>query len=241
MTPALRGLLAPRWPRSRPPWSYRVLALVALVTLAGCATPPPAPALLYLPGDAPVGAGRQAAATPADSASSEGLWRLVTPIALPAALDREAVMVASAPGQWLPWQGLRWAEPLREAVQRVLVVDLAALRGGTVWPGRLAPGMVAERELRIDIDEWEAALTPGEVRLRARWTLSVPGGREPALRGAVRVREPWVVATPTALVNAQRAALRGLAQAVADQTARALAQASSTPAARLGVQQPGAR
>lgn len=191
------------------------LPLAALLVLAGCASPPPAPPLLHLPTalDSPVTAG---ATAPPDAAGPH--WRLVTPIALPAALDREAVMVATGPGQWQPWQGLRWAEPLRDALPRVLAHDLSVQRRAPVWDQRPAPGMAVARELRIAITDWEASLPQARVTLGARWALSAPDGRTPTLHGTVSVRQPWQPATPQALAQAQRAALQALAAAILAQT-----------------------
>lgn len=195
------------------------LALAALAALAGCGTPAVAPPLLYLSiaaGSTGPEGGAPALPAPADP------WRLVAPLRLPAALDREAVMVATAPGQWVAWQGLRWAEPLRDAVPRVLLADLGELRGAPVWQG---PAVPAGSGLRIEIEDWEASLPLQQVSLCARWTLTPEAGGagqgQPPVQGLARITQPWPQATPAGLVQAQRAALRALAQRIAAEGAAA--------------------
>lgn len=224
-----RGATA-RTDRPPPARRHHALAWLTLLTLSACATPPPAPPMLYLPSEAPAttaGMPRQASTAPVAA------WRLVTPVQLPAALDRDAVMVASSAGQWLPWQGLRWVEPLRDAVPRVLLADLSALHGGVVWTGRIAPGAEAPLALHIAIDEWEASLPQREVRLVARWSLSPPGAAVAQAGGQVRVRTPWPVASAEGLSQAHRAALAALAAQIVAQAGR-----STGPAQAIGTTAP---
>ena len=195
----------------------RATLLATFAALAGCAASPPAPPLLYLSSAAPGLA--QAATTDPSGAPARPEWRLVKPIGLPAALDREGVMVTVAPGQWVSWQGLRWAEPLRDALPRVLAADLSAAHGARVWTGPSDTAAGPAPALRIDIHDWEAALPQAEVRLHAHWVLSAADGQAPARRGTATVRQPWPVATPQGLVQAQRAALQALAAQVARQAA----------------------
>lgn len=178
--------------------------------------------MLYLPSQPPAAAADMADPM-ADQRPSAGAWRLVTPVLLPAALDRDAVMVAQSPGQWLPWQGLRWVEPLRDAVPRVLLADLSALHGGPVWTGRVAPGAGMALDLRIRIDEWEAALPQSEVRLLAHWSLTPPGANTAQAQGRIHVRTPWPLASAEGLSQAQRAALRALAAQIVAQAGRSAA------------------
>lgn len=201
--------------------------LASAVLLAGCASPPPAPPMLYLP-TAPDTGLDAAPALPASamSAGTGNDWRLVTPIALPGALDRDGVMVATAPGQWQTWLGLRWAEPLRDALPRVLTADLSLQRQAPVWSGRAAPGVTTARELRVDIDDWEASVPRAAVSLRARWALSAPDARVATLRGVVSISQPWTGRSAASLVEAQRAALRELAAGI---VAQSRAAASTTP------------
>ncbi|MDT7835069.1 PqiC family protein [Aquabacterium sp. OR-4] len=244
-------------PQAWSPWLMGC-ALAALVTLAGCASPPPAPPWLHLPTLAAGGqnAGSTAGMPPAAAATP---WRLQRPVTLPAALEREAVLVAVAPGQWVAWQGLRWSEPLRDALPRVLAADLAELRQAPVWDGPTPPVPT----LRVQIDDWEASLPLAQVQLRARWTLLAPGASGPIApvapgapgapvvpigpiaptaatpglanlpnvpsvpsvtsisSGTVLIRQPWPQATPAGLVQAQRAALRALAEQLLQQAGAA--------------------
>jgi uncharacterized lipoprotein YmbA len=198
------------------------MALAALVTLAACGTPTPAPPLLYLP-SAPAShasvtsSGGLPASTLGNPGTAGTDWRLASPVGLPAALDREAVMVAIAPGQWVPWQGLRWAEPLRDSLPRVLradLTDLLAARGQALSIGPAAPGAPPARLLQVDVGEWEASLATQQVALQARWSLSPGPAGEPPLRGQLSLRETWSQPTAQGLVQAQRTLLRQLAQGI---------------------------
>jgi len=267
------------------PSTAAALALCAGALLSACGSSPPPPPYLHLaPDDQLPGPWPQAAAPgpagglPLASATARAAtqaWRLLPPVSLPAALDREAVMVATAPGQWVHWQGLRWSEPLRDALPRVLATELSAARGAPVWSARAWPdapsgaAMPRPRSLRVAVLGWEASLPQAAVLLSAQWQLGPeegvgaragsgaaqgPGQKEgqvlgplqsplqgqfqaqpqdPAqglLQGQVQVRVPWPDATPAGLVQAQRQALKALAQGlVADVARTSLAQPRAQP------------
>ena len=64
-------------------------------------------------------------------------------------------------------------EPLRESVPRLLVADLAALRGaGQVWPAPAPAGANATRRLRVEIVTLMADAAHRALRVQARWWLS---------------------------------------------------------------------
>lgn len=265
------------------------LALCAGALVSACGSSPPPPPYLHLapddqlPGPWPQAAAPGPAGGPtlalATARAAPQAWRLLPPVTLPAALDREAVMVATAPGQWVHWQGLRWSEPLRDALPRVLATELSAARGAPVWSARAWPdapsgaAMPRPRSLRVAVLGWEASLPQAAVLLSAQWQLGPeesvgaragsgaaqgPGQREgqvlgpqqgqlqsqpqgqfqaqpqdPAqglLQGQVQVRVPWPDATPAGLVQAQRQALKALAQGlVADVARTPLAQPRAQP------------
>ena len=76
---------------------------------------------------------------------------------------------------------VRWAEPLAEAVPRLLRRDLAraATEAGQpvqVWGAALPAGLSAALRLRIDIERLEADLAAGRVRLAAIWVVSLVYG-----------------------------------------------------------------
>lgn len=197
-------------------------ALLAAALLGGCASPPLAAPMLDLAGAvAPAAASAPAAAAAtAPAATPTAAWRLAEPVVLPAALDREAVMVSPEPGRLQPWQGQRWSEPLRDTLPRLLAADLAALRGapvlrsGSAGVATLGPDAPV---LRVDLVRWEASMADAAVHLQAHWWLQPASGA--ARSGAVNLSERWSPVTADSLVRAQRAALFQLADAIARDTA----------------------
>lgn len=210
--------------------SLRMAALMSTMAAAllagavsGCASPPPAPPLLDLAGAvAPPASAPQR--RPANAAMA---WRLAEPLGLPAALDREAVMVSPEPGRLQAWQGLRWSEPLRDTLPRLLADDLARARGAPVLRSRSAGAATLAPDapvLHVELVRWEASMTEQAVRLQAHWWLepasastaaSAPGA---ARSGAVDLVERWSPVTADGLVKAQRAALFQLADSLARDT-----------------------
>lgn len=188
------------------------LALVAAL-LAGCAgsPAPPPPPLLDL------GAMVDRGPVPSAAASADtGVWQLVHPLRVPAAAERELVLVADGQGQLRPWQGRRWSEPPRDSLQRLLLADLARLRGAPrIWGGSLPAGVRADRQLRVDVLAWDAVEPEGEVRLTARWSLTSPVGDAPPQVQQRSFRSTWRPTSADALLHAQRDVVAQLAQAIA--------------------------
>lgn len=186
----------------------RAALAVAVLLLAGCGSAPPPDRLLRLPLAA-------AAATPsaAPSPAAEP-WLLVLPVAVPSYLDTSALLVPDPGAGLAPLPGVRWAEPLRDAVPRLLRHDLAQLRGDAgPWTAPLPPGLTAAR-LRVELLAFEAEADGAAVRLAARWSLARADGS--ALQAArAELRVPVAGAGPDALVLAHRQALRQLAERIA--------------------------
>ena len=111
-------------------------ALLAAALLGACASNAPAPLLYQLRAEPPV------AVVPV---SSTQVLQLLLPVALPEVLERDALVVAQGQAGVLALPGHRWAEPLRDAVPRLLRQDLALLLGeARVWaaPPPLCTGAV---------------------------------------------------------------------------------------------------
>lgn len=201
------------------------LGLPAALWLAGCATPLPPLQRHRLPADPAEAAdamdtaeAAEAAArvpAPADAAGPE-VWQLL-PLRLPAYLERDRLLrAAGADGlHWLEDQ--RWAEPLREAVPRLLRLDLARLRGmGSVWQAPLPPGVVAQRQLQLELLALEPAADGRTLRLQAQWWLVDPAGRRAPVAQGVQLHTPVAAAADArALVAAHRRLLWRLARAIA--------------------------
>ena len=181
--------------------------------LAGCASPAPAPQLYALHlAPRPATMGPAAAPSPA---LATGAWQLLA-VRLPEYLDRDALLLPLGDGSLQPQPGHRWAEPLRDAVPRLLGEDLARLRGAaSLWTAPPPAGVVIDRQLRVDLLALDVLPGLAAVRLQARWSLADPAARSPAMLGRADIETASTGPGPAALVAAQRAALWQLAQRIA--------------------------
>lgn len=200
-------------PTSRPPffWPRPVRAATLapwLLALAACGSSPPVQ--LYRLPSAPLGS-----SATAPSAAASGVW-LVSSVRLPDYLDRDALLWPSGSTGLRALPGQRWAEPLRDAVPRVLRADLARLRGtDKVWASPLPTGLRAQQVLRVEVQAFEVSADGSELLLTARWWLTDPDGKAPALVRQFEQRRPLQDATPDTVVAAHREALWALAQDIA--------------------------
>ncbi len=162
------------------------LLLIAAAALTGCATRDTPPRRLYaLTGTPPL---------PPDAKPGQDgrAWVLSPQIALPELLDRDEMLVAEGSAGLRPWPEARWAEPLRDALPRVLAEDLWRLRQPYPVVLGTTPSSGAESlRLVVRVDEWLARPDGGslQLKLRARWhwaplhaplntTLPAPGATE---------------------------------------------------------------
>lgn len=189
-----------------------VLGLLAAATLAGCATRDAPPRRLYgLTSTPPL----PASAKPGQDGRA---WVLSPQIALPELLDRDEILVAEGSAGLRPWPEARWAEPLRDALPRVLAEDLGRLR--QPYPVTLGtksqPDNGAESlRLVVQVDEWLARQDGGglQLRLRARWRwapLHAPINTALPAAGAAELTVPCA-ANADALADAYRRSILELA------------------------------
>jgi uncharacterized lipoprotein YmbA len=212
------------------PWARRAAwplpAAMAAWLLAACASTGSAPQLYQLRAMPPA-----PASAPAAQASGP-VVQLLMPVTLPEALERDTIVVEQGQAGLQALAGHRWAEPLRDAVPRVLRQDLALLLGpGHVLVAPLPAGAAVQRQLRVDVLHLQANAARSQVQMQVRWVLSAPGSVGlPA--GAAASAAPAVAAPTTrlqtfsapvngadvdAIVAAHRMVLWRLAEAVADQ------------------------
>lgn len=141
--------------------------------LGACASSSIAPQLYQLRATPPV-PDTELAATPAPQVSGP-LLQLLLPVTLPEALERDAIVVEQGQAGLLALPGHRWAEPLRDAVPRLLRQDLAALLGpGRVGVAPLPAGVQVQQQLRVDVLALQANAARSQVQLQVRWVLSAP-------------------------------------------------------------------
>lgn len=138
-------------------------------------------------------------------------------IALPATIDRNAI-VLTAPGDRLEVQQTSvWGAPLRELIRSALSHDLSARlpQGSVLAPGTPAPkgGL---RILTVAIQHF-AGSTDGRVALDADWTIARSGHQPKGQPNRERIVIQAGSGTAQAVVPAMSAALGRLADRIADQ------------------------
>lgn len=181
-------------------------AALLVAMLAGCSSSPPIQ-LYQLRTEPP-------AETPA-SAPAASVWAL-GPMLVPEYLDRDAIVRPSGQASLQHSPSQRWAEPLRDALPRLLAQDLARLRGAAqVWRMPLPPGVQVDRQLRVELQRLDASTNGRQVVLQARWTLVDPSGRSKPAVSERRIEVDAGDGSLDALVSAHRSALWQLAQAIA--------------------------
>lgn len=193
-------------------WPRIGLAAIAALVLAACGTAGPAPRLYQLRTEAP------AAAPAASPATAPAVWELASEVRVPAYLDREALVVLDGTSRLELLDGQRWAEPLRDTLPRLLRHDLALLRGASsVWLAPAPPGVVVNRQLRVEMLSLQASRARGAVVLQARWWFTGDRTAPPQALTAdlqVPVKD---INDGDAIAAAHRTALWQLAQRIARQ------------------------
>jgi uncharacterized protein len=141
-------------------------------------------------------------------------WQLVR-VTVPEYLDRPQVLTRKGAAGLAALPGLRWAEPLAEAVPRALREDLAQRLGAQrVWTTPVPAGVSVQRQLRVELLGFEADEARQQVRLSARWTLIQPGGVQPS-QGSTVIEVPVLtMAGADALAAAHRLAIARLAERI---------------------------
>lgn len=217
-------------------------AAITLALLGACASPAPVPLHLHslgsvaLPSGTPPGSAAPAlsAAAPATApTTAPDTWQLLA-VQLPAYLDRDALLVPATSGGLQALAGERWAEPLRDAVPRLLRDDLARLRGAaSVWAAPLPAGLLVQRQLRVELLALDVLPGRSAVRLRARWWLAdvAPAAGMPAtpLLGEADLQTQVAGTDAAALVAAHRALLWQLAGCISAGSSATKRNASTAP------------
>ena len=186
------------------------LAGLGAAAVAACSikpTPLPPMQWVRLPAQPP-------APLPAPARPAAAVWQLVLPLDVPGYLERDALLVPQGAAGLQPLAGVRWAEPLRDAVPRLLRLDLAALLGVPVWTSPLPAGIQPNRQLRVELLQFDVTDSRSAVTLHARWSIADPRGEMPTVAGEARFNEGASGDGADALVLAHRAALARLAQAI---------------------------
>ncbi len=175
--------------------------------LAACSSTS-APLRWYrLPSEPP--AGEEAPRASANTAS----WELVPTLPMPELLGRDTLFVEEGAAGIRLLHGHRWAEPLRDALPRLLRDDLARFVPG-LWTGPAPANAPLAGRVQVELLALQGSLPRRQVAVSARWTVTTGGS------GAIRAHRadetvPWTQASPESLVVAQRVAMWRLAQRIA--------------------------
>ena len=191
---------------------HRLIPVLALLTLAGCASSPPT---RFFALD-PVSPGTAAAA------GDTGTPVKVDAVHIPPALDRESMVRGESGNQLQISSQDRWAGDLGEMTRRVLTQDLAQRLPAGMVVAPESPAPAGARGLVIDVLTFQPQA--GEVVLDADWTLLQGTQANPVLRRSVHLTQS---ATPSA--QGEAAAMSALLGQLADDIA---SQMGAAPAAR---------
>ena len=184
------------------------LTVIALA-LAACSSPQAPPPQYY----------QLRLETPAESvaptSNKTGTWQLMGNIRLPDYLQRDVLWLPVGESGMQPLPGHRWAEPLDEAVPRILLHDLAELHGADkVWSGTLPAGLKVDSQLRVQVLELSATPDRRAVHLSARCSVSTPQAAQPLRVFNIDLSVLSTGSDPDALVVAHRKALWEMARQI---------------------------
>jgi uncharacterized protein len=166
----------------------QLIAVLALLTLAGCASSPPT---RFFALD-PVSPGAAAAAGDTSAPVK------VDAVHIPPALDRDSMVRGESNNQLQISSQDRWAGDLGEMIRRVLTQDLAQRLPSGMVVAPESPAPASARGLVIDILTFQPQA--GEVVLDADWTLLQGTQANPMLRRSAHLTQS---ATPSAQGEAE--------------------------------------
>jgi uncharacterized lipoprotein YmbA len=138
---------------------------------------------------------------------------LIQAIELPKYLDRSQIARYGTDYELRVEEYERWAEPVKDMTQRVLVENLTdRLPSRRVVAGTIADDLHADTTIRIECSRFDAA-PDGTVYLNARWLVRPLDG--PERWGASQIRVPTPGGDAPALVAGMSTALAMLADRIA--------------------------
>ena len=180
-------------------------------SLAACSSTS-APLRWYrLPSEPP--AGEAALRVPAGAANGS-VWELASALPMPELLQRETLTVEEGAAGIRLLSGHRWAEPLRDALPRLLRHDLALMVPG-MWTGPAAPNVPTSGSVQVELLALQGSLPRRQVALSARWVVMSSSASDAARAYRADEVVPWTEESLESLVVAQRLAMWRLAQRIA--------------------------
>jgi uncharacterized lipoprotein YmbA len=182
-----------------------LMIIMSVLAIAGCATtPPPTYFQLEEPADVQL------------SGIARGIAVGVGPLNLPAYLDRPHIVTRATEHQLKLSEFNRWAEPLKESMLRVIVVNLSNQLESTrvfVLPRR-SPVVQIDFKVEINVARFDGRFG-GEVMLVARWILLGKEDQVIATKVSI-IREQSAGDDYDALITAQNSLLRKLSNEITE-------------------------
>jgi uncharacterized lipoprotein YmbA len=138
---------------------------------------------------------------------------LVTRVAIPGVVDRPQIVSRTASNSVEIYDFHRWAEPLQEAIPRVIAGNLAQQLGpGHAVSASTMPGLPPDVRIAVDVQKFEATMGTG-VAVDVLWSVR-PGVGE-ARVGRSTVEEPAAEAGHAGIAAAYSRALAAVARDIA--------------------------
>ena len=182
----------------------RLAALAAALSLAACVGTPAPREQFFTLASLDAGAAPPASATPSV---------FVGPVSIPAAVDRTQMVLATGTHQVDINDDYRWAEPLRDAIPRVVAEDLSRELGTSrVLASRMAAGTPVDFRVAIEVQRFDSSLADGAT-IDALWTVTPARGG--ARSGRTLAHEALAARDAAALAAAHSRALERIARDIA--------------------------
>ena len=180
-------------------------ALLAALSLAACVgAPAPRERFFTLASPHP------GVAPPASSTPSI----FVGPVSIPASVDRNEMVLDLGGNQVEISDDDQWAEPLRDAIPRVVAETLSRDLGTSrVLASRMAAGAPVDFRVSIEVQRFDSSLAGGAT-IDALWTVTPRRGT--ARSGRTVAHEPVAAHDPGALAAAHSRALARIAGDIAN-------------------------
>lgn len=194
----------------------RLIPVLLLLTLGGCASSPPT--RFFALDATPPGAGPPGASSTAEHAGMKPVK--VDAVHIPPALDRDSMVRGESGNQLQISSQDRWAGDLGEIIRRVLTQDLTSRLPAGMVIAPESPAPPSARGLVVDILVFQPQ-SGGEVVLDAAWTLLEGTQSNPVLRRSAHLTAPGASSA-----QGQAAAMSALLGQLADSIAAAVGGAS---------------
>jgi len=154
------------------------------------------------------------AEAPATAVRSASPAIFVGPVTVPEAVDRNQMVLRTGANQVEISEEHRWAEPLKDAIPRVIGETLSRELGTSrVLTSRSGAALPVDYRVAIEIQRFDSSLDEGAT-VDALWTITtVQGGARRS--GRTRVTEPAAARDPAALAAAHSRALERVAREIA--------------------------